>query len=224
MLSVVIPTLNAGPRFGTVLAALVPGAVTGLVKEVVVVDGGSTDRTLELAGEAGCRIVRTERGRARQLRAGAEAARAEWLLFLHADTVLEEGWARAVERHMAEQPGAAGWFRLRFDDASAFARVWEAGAGFRSAVIGLPYGDQGLLIPRVLYHAVGGYPDVPLMEDVELVSRLGRSRLIRLGAAATTDASKYRRDGWMARSFRNLMLITAWGMGVKPHRLASLYD
>ena len=219
----VIPTLNPGPRFGEVLAALVPGAVAGLVKEVVVVDAGSGDRTLELAEEAGCRVVTAVRGRAAQLRAGAGAARGDWLLFLHADTVLSDGWERAVAGHVRRSPDAA-YFRLRFDDPSAKARWWERGVALRCAILGLPYGDQGLLIPRSLYDAVGGYPDIPLMEDVELAWRLGRRRLKRLDGFAITDASKYRRDGWLRRSARNLFLLTAWGMGTSPKTLARLYD
>ncbi len=107
MLSIVIPTLNPGPRFGAVLAALVAGAVEGLVKEVVVADAGSTDRTLELAEEAGCRVVASEKGRGGQLRAGAAAAKADWLLFLHADTVLSPGWVAAVGAHIARNPDKA---------------------------------------------------------------------------------------------------------------------
>jgi rSAM/selenodomain-associated transferase 2 len=223
VLSIVIPTLNPGPRFGQVLAALVSGAVEGLVKDVIVVDAGSTDRTLELSHEAGARMVTTQKSRGGQMRAGADAAKGDWLLFLHADTILSPQWVRAASDHMGRHPGKAGYFRLRFDDPSGFARTWEKGVALRCAVLGLPYGDQGLLISRALYEEVGGFPDWPLMEDVEFVHRLGRSRLRLLDAEAHTDAEKYRRDGWMARSARNLVFLTAWGMGTDPKVLARRY-
>lgn len=223
MLSVVIPTLNAGPRFREALAALVPGVVDGLVKEVVVVDGGSSDGTVDLADAAGARVLTAPAGRGGQLRAGADAARGEWLLFLHADSVLSEGWIRPVQLHADRHPRKAAYFRLRFDDESGFARVWERGIALRCAVLGLPYGDQGLLVSKSLYREAGGYPDWPLMEDVELAYRLGRSRLRALDAEAHTDASKFRRDGWMARSLRNLVFLTAWGMGASPAGLARHY-
>ena len=223
MLSIVIPTLNPGPRFGAVLAALVGGAVEGLVKEVVVADAGSTDRTLELAEEAGCKVIAAEKGRGGQLRAGAAAAKGDWLLFLHADTVLSPDWVKAVAAHVARHPGKAGYFRLRFDDPSSTARLWEKGVALRCAVLGLPYGDQGLLVSRALYDEAGGYPDQPLMEDVELVSRLGRGRLRLLHAEAETDADKFRRDGWVRRSARNVAFLIAWGMGTDPREIAKRY-
>lgn len=223
MLSIVIPTLNPGPRFGAVLAALVSGAVEGLVKEVVVADAGSTDRTLELAEEAGCRVIAAEKGRGGQLRAGAAAAKGDWLLFLHADTVLSPDWVKAVAAHVARHPDKAGYFRLRFDDPSSTARLWEKGVALRCAVLGLPYGDQGLLVSRAVYDEAGGYPDQPLMEDVELVSRLGRGRLRLLHAEAETDADKFRRDGWLARSARNVFFLIAWGMGTDPREIARRY-
>jgi len=224
VLSIVIPTLNPGPRFGAVLSALVGGAVEGLVKEVVVADAGSTDRTLELAHEAGCKVVETPPSRGGQLIAGAAAAKGDWLLFLHADTVLSPGWTKAVTDHVARFPDKAGYFRLRFDDASSTARLWEKGVALRCRVLGLPYGDQGLLISRVQYDEQGGFPDWPLMEDVEFVHRIGRSGLRLLDGEAVTDAEKYRRDGWVARSARNLVFLTAWGMGTDPKALAKRYD
>lgn len=223
MLSIVIPALNPGPRFGSVLAALVPGAVEGLVKDVVVCDAGSADRTLELAEEAGCRVLSTDRGRGGQLRAGAAAARGDWLLFLHADTVLQPGWERAVEAHIARHPGKAGYFRLRFDDPMVKARLWEKGVALRCAVLALPYGDQGLLVSKSLYDETGGYPDWPLMEDVELVRRIGRKRLRLIDATAETDAGKFRRDGWLRRSARNVAFLVAWAFGADPRDLARRY-
>lgn len=223
MISVVIPTLNPGHRFGEALVALAPGAVEGLIKDVVVADAGSTDRTLELADAAGCRAVTKEKSRGGQMIAGAGAARGDWLLFLHADTVLQPGWAEAVRRHMERAPGKAGYFRLRFDDPSATARLWEQAVASRCALFGLPYGDQGLLISRALYDEVGGYPDWPLMEDVELVRRIGRRRLARIDAVAETDAEKFRRDGWIRRSVRNVRFLMAWKFGADPRDLARRY-
>ena len=223
MISVVIPTLNPGPRFGEALAALVPGAAEGVVKEVVVADAGSTDRTLELAEEAGCRVVTAEKSRGGQMIAAAAAAKGDWLLFLHADTVLSPGWERAVERHIASRPTKAGYFRLRFDDPSATARIWERFVGLRCRLFSLPYGDQGLLLSRAHYDAVGGFPDWPLMEDVELIRRIGRRRLAPVDAVAETDAEKFRRDGWMRRSLRNTAFLIAWMFGEDPRELARRY-
>lgn len=223
MISVVIPTLNPGHRFGEALAALAPGAVDGVIRQVVVVDAGSTDRTLELAEEAGCRIVTAAKSRGGQMIAGAAAASGEWLLFLHADTVLRTGWIEAVRRHIERHPGKAGYFRLRFDDPSGTARLWERLVALRCRLFGLPYGDQGLLVPRALYDEVGGYPDWPLMEDVELIRRIGRRRLVLIDAGAETDAGKFRRDGWLRRSLRNLRFLLAWKFGADPRDLAKRY-
>lgn len=223
VISVVIPTLNAAAALGPTLAALVPAAVDGLVKEVVVADGGSTDDTLAAAEEAGARIVRAERGRGRQLAAGCATARAPWLLALHADTRLAREWAPVAARHMPERPDRAGWFRFKLDDPAPVARAWEAGVALRSRVLARPYGDQGLLISRRLYDAVGGYPPWSLMEDVEIVRRLGRGRLSPLAADAVTSADRYRRDGYLWRSLRNWALVARWRLGADPERLARDY-
>jgi hypothetical protein len=159
-------------------------------------------------------------GRGGQLRRGAEAARGEWLLFLHADTVLSESWVVAVRRHMMAAPREAGWFRLEFDEAGA-AAAWTAGwANWRSRLLGLPFGDQGLLGRRDVYRAAGGFPDQPLMEDVALIRRL---RTRELAAVARTSAERYRRDGWFRRGWRNLSTLGLWYAGASPDRLARRY-
>lgn len=218
-----IPTLNAAEALGPTLAALVPAALDGLVREVVVADGGSDDETLAIADDAGARIVQAERGRGRQLAAGCAAARGPWLLALHADTRLQPGWEAAAARHMRERPERAGWFRFRLDDPAPIARVWEAGVAVRCAVLALPYGDQGLLLSRALYEAVGGYPKQPLMEDVAMARRLGRGRLAPLAADALTDAERYRRDGYLRRSLGNWGLLARYALGADPARLAAAY-
>lgn len=223
MLSVVIPTLDAEATLARALAPLVPAAVDGLVREVVVADGGSGDATLEIAEEAGARIVATGPGRGVQLAAGCAAAKGDWLLVLHADTHLEEGWDKAVAGHIARRPDRAGWFRFALDDGSLTARIWEQGVAMRCELLALPYGDQGLLIPRALYEAVGGYRPMPLMEDVDIVRRLGARRLAPLAATATTSAEKYRRDGYLARSLRNAFVLACYFGGADPQRLAKAY-
>lgn len=222
MLTVVIPTLNAAHGLPRTLAALGrPDA--GL--EIVVADGGSRDGTCALAEAHGARVVKVPAGRGPQLAAGAEAAAADatWLLFLHADTVPAPGWRDVVARHVATTPGRAGYFRFALDDPSSAARRVERLVAWRCRLLALPYGDQGLLISRELYSAVGGFAAVPLMEDVDLIRRLGRRRLAGLPATATTSAARYRRGGWWARPLRNLGILTLWFCGVPPSTLARLY-
>ena len=228
MISVVIPTLNAEATLGPTLAALVPAAVDGLVREVIVVDGGSSDRTADIVDHAGANLVRCGPGRGQQLAAGAAQARFPWLLFLHADTALAPGWEREasifMERiEMGERPAAAAAFRFALDDEGARPRLLERLVALRCATLRLPYGDQGLLIPKRLYDEVGGYRPLALMEDVELVRRLGRRRMVMLRARAVTSAERFRREGYARRSARNLLCLTLYTLRVPAHVISRLY-
>lgn len=223
MLSVVIPTLNAASTLPSTLEALNAGIGAGLETEVIVVDGGSSDATLAIAEAFGCRILCRGAGRGSQLRAGWAAARLGWILTLHADTRLEAGWREVALNHIRRHPHAAGYFELRFDDPSRIARIWESGVGLRNRVFAMPYGDQGLLVSKTLYSEIGGYPDWPLFEDVEIVARLGRGRLRMLEAKAATSSEKYQRDGWVRRSIANAILYGRWRFGEDPSKLRNDY-
>lgn len=215
MLSVVIPTLDAEAHLAECLGRLSPN------DEIIVVDGGSRDRTVSMAEAAGARVIVSPKGRGVQLRTGARAASGNWLLFLHADTRLQPGWREAVEAHIA-RTGKPACFRFRLDDPAWQARLIERGATLRARLLGLPYGDQGLLVSRVHYGNAGGYREIPLMEDVDLVRRLGGVRVLPVDAV--TSAERWRRDGWFRRSGRNLALLAFYRLGVSPDRLARRYD
>ena len=224
-LSVVIPTLNAAAGLPGCLAALDAEAF-GPIGEIVVVDGGSQDGTLSLAAlrdRQDVRLLSHAPGRGGQLAAGAEAARGTWLLFLHADTRLAAGWAAAAREVMAGEGARAAVFRFALDDPDPRARRIERLARWRGRVLGLPYGDQGLLISRDLYDRVGGYRNLPLMEDVDLVRRLGRRRLHELPVVALTSAARYRRGGWWLRPARNLCLLALYYLGLPSGLLRRLY-
>jgi len=222
-LSVVIPTLEAADRIGPCLGALAEAAIEGVVREVILADGGSGDAIAEVAEAVGARLVAAPRGRGMQLSAGAGAARGDWLLFLHADTVLSPGWSGAVAAHLRDRPERAGYFRLAFDSTAPMAGVTAGWANLRARGFALPYGDQGLLISRCLHDRVGGYPPLPLMEDVAIARRLGRGRLAPLDAIATTSADRYVREGWVRRGGRNLSTLALYALGVGPERLARRY-
>lgn len=228
MISVVIPTFNAEETLGATLAALVPAVVNGVVQEAIVVDGGSTDETTAIAEGAGTRILHTKRGRGLQLKAGAAAARADWLLFLHADTVLDPGWAEEAESFMeriasGRRAPAAGAFSFSLDDDGIMPRLFESLVGLRCHLLRLPYGDQGLLISRSLYTELGGFRPLPLMEDVDLVRRLKRKQLAMLKTRAVTSGARYRDEGYVARGLRNLCCITLYYLRVPSHVLQRLY-
>lgn len=190
--------------------------------EHIVVDGGSTDGTDRVAREAGAEVISAPRGRGAQLRAGAALATGEWIVFLHSDTRLENGFTAALR---ALPPTVAGGaFTLRIDDARHGFRVVERGVAFRSRVLGLPYGDQAIFARREAYEAVGGMPALPLMEDVAFVRRLRRrGRLAILPLAATTSARRWRRHGIVGTTLRNWTLLGAWAAGVPAERLALWY-
>ena len=219
-LSVVIPTLDAEDGLARCLPALTEGLSAGLIRELIISDGGSSDATVTIARAAGALIIAGRASRGAQIARGAAAARGDWLLVLHADTVLPRGWAECIMAHLPS--GRPAHFRLRFDRGGLPARLVATWANLRSRWLNLPYGDQGLLISRAEYDRIGGYPGIPLMEDVAIARALG-ARLTELPLAVTTNAGKYQRDGWLRRGARNLSLLLRYLCGADPARLTRRY-
>ena len=218
--SVVIPALNERAEITATLASVLgqPGPA-----EVLVVDGGSSDGTAGVAAQAGARVLDAPRGRARQMNAGAAAARSDVLLFLHADTRLPPDALAAVRAAFADPSVAGGCFRTTFDDArSPWMRLWQAGAWVRWHR--LAFGDRALFVRRAVFEAAGGFPDQPLFEDLELVRRVRRhGRFVFLDAAVTTSARRFRANGALAQQLRNAALWAAWNLRVPPARLKRFY-
>ncbi len=219
-ISIVIPVLNAALELRRTLAGLAGSPLAG---EIVVVDGGSQDDSAALARAAGAKVIAAARGRGAQLRAGAAAASTDWLLFLHADCRPLRDWEDAVRAFTAACGDKAGYFDLALDDAAPAARRLERVVAWRCRALALPYGDQGLLLHRKLYEAIGGYAAIPLMEDVDLVRRLGRARLAPIGASMLASARRYRSGGYLRRPLRNLVCLSLYFAGVPPRTIAKLY-
>ncbi|TNE59580.1 MAG: glycosyltransferase [Alphaproteobacteria bacterium] len=236
MISVVIPTLNAEKTLPRTFSGLYDAALEGLVREVIVSDGGSCDTTLKIADAAGAKVVEGTRGRGPQLRRGADLASSNWLLFLHADTRLEDGWDQEV-RHLISGEGMKGVsedgrfaaaFRFALDDLSARARALEKVVGARCRLFKLPYGDQGLLISKSFYREIGGFDPIELMEDVAIISKVkraaGRNSVLLLRSEAITSAERFQRKGYFKTPLRNAGLLTAYFLRVPPRVLSRLYD
>jgi rSAM/selenodomain-associated transferase 2 len=217
-ISVVIPALGVGEALRPTL-----DSVKGCVDDLVVSDGRSSDHTAAYAKQSGATVVVGERGRGQQLRRGAEIATGDWLLFLHADTVLEEGWIEEARQFMAKNGEKSAVFSFALDDPNPWARMIEKGVALRCRLLALPYGDQGLLISRALYDSIGGYKPISLFEDVDIIRRIGRRRLVRLNSAAVTSSVRYQRGGFLRRPLKNLMLLLFYYLGISPEKLARLY-
>lgn len=221
-LAIVIPALNEAVNLSRLLPDLARGC-PGV--EIVVVDGGSRDDTAAVVARLpGPRLLESARGRAVQMNHGAREAGGDTLLFLHADTRLPDGAARAIEQTLAEPGVVGGRFDVRFDNERPLFRVIAWFMNTRSRASGICTGDQAIFVRRADFEAVGGYPDIPLMEDIELSRRLKRrGRLCALRLRVTTSARKWEREG----PLRTIGLMWALRFlhfcGVAPARLHRWY-
>jgi rSAM/selenodomain-associated transferase 2 len=219
---VVIPTLDEAPRLPRLLQDLT--ALT-IAHEIIVADGGSTDGTADLARARGCRVVQSQRGRGAQLRSGVAASRGRWLLVLHADARLSRRAIEEAERALSDSATRHAAWPLRIDGKGQWLRWVERGAALRWRLFGLAYGDQGLLVRRDVYDAVGGFPETAIMEDVVLVRRLTRlAPMTRFTHPILADGRRWRREGAVRGSLRNLALLLLFLCGMAPDRLARWYQ
>ena len=220
-LGVVVPAVDEEenlPRLLDDLTGLAPDHV------VLVVDGGSRDGTVPAARAGGAEVMRSRRGRARQMNSGARLLAARWLLFLHADSRLADEALQAIEEHVRDDRPEAAYFGLLVAHPHFHYRIIERGQRVRERLLGLAYGDQGLLIRRNLFYEVGPYPDEPTMEDVIMNRRLRRAgRLVRLPAAISTSPRRYEEEGRLRAWLRNVGLMSRFLAGAKPVYLAARY-
>ncbi len=224
--AVVIPVVEEAQRLPLLLADLARGPA-GLVSELVVVDGGSSDGSAELAQLAGGTVLHSPASRGRQLQLGVAATTAPWLLLLHGDARLPADWAAVVQRALSQPPGA-WYFDLAVQGGGLPLRLLEAAVGLRCRLRRLPYGDQGLLLPRALLQRAGGIQPWPLMEDLDLVQRLRPLAPLRsLRRPLRVDGRRWRRHGALLGvlrvAWRNARLRSAWRRGVSPEHLATRY-
>jgi uncharacterized protein len=218
---VIIPTLNEERLIAQTIASCGNGIGA---REVIVADGGSEDDTLRIAAAAGAATVRAPRGRARQMNAGAKAATSDVLLFLHADTTLPAGFALAVTRSLEDPRVVCGAFSMEIDNPDPLLRLVSGLSTFRSRLLALPYGDQAIFVRRRVFEQVGGFADLPLLEDAELCGRLktaGRLRI--LSERVTTSGRRWRTEGAGKVILRNWAIGLAYAFGVSPRALARLY-
>lgn len=225
LLSVVIPTLNEETSIRRCLESaqgLEPGW-DGPV-EVLVADGGSDDRTVELATLAGAAVLTTDPGRGHQLRTGVAATHGELVLMLHADAWIDPAAGAQLNLAMHDAAIACGAFRQRIDAPGRLYRWLEAGNAYRARKWGLPYGDQAIFARREWLDEIGGINALPLMEDVDLMQRLRkRTRPVLLDGPVQVSARRWQQHGVIRRTARNWATLTAYRMGVSPERLARWY-
>ena len=221
-LAVVIPARLEAERLPLLLADL-QQAPTGLVRETIVVDSSPEPDTAAVAQRAGAQVLRSGANRGRQLQVGIAAATAPWLLLLHADSRLPMGWGTRVERAIADEP-AAWYFDFQVAAAGLNLRLLEWAVHWRCQLRALPYGDQGLLLPRALLEQAGGMRPLALMEDLDLIQRLQPLAPIRrLGLPLAVHGRRWRRDGVLKTAQRNAALRRAWRQGATEDELAQRY-
>ena len=217
-LSVIIPTLNEEANICSTLSAL------GEQVEKIVSDGGSSDRTVELAKKAGAKVVSSEPGRAKQMNSGAREASSENLLFLHADTLVPKDYLDQILNTVDQKGVSALAFRLKFEPRTPLLALIETLANFRAQTFSLPFGDQGFVVKREVFQKLEGFKELKLLEDVDFVKRAtNQGKIAILSSSVTTSSRRWQKRGVIRTSLRNQLILLLYKLGVSPASLARLY-
>ncbi|MFB2768906.1 TIGR04283 family arsenosugar biosynthesis glycosyltransferase [Pelatocladus sp. BLCC-F211] len=219
-ISIIIPTLNEAENIKAALASTQPSNYV----EVIVVDGNSQDETAQIADSLGIKVILSAPGRAKQMNAGAAVASSEILLFLHADTRLPLGFDVMV-REALTQPGViAGAFCLRIGAEQPSLRLVEWGVNVRSRFLQMPYGDQAIFLTRKLFDHIGGFPELPIMEDFELIRHLrSLGKITLIPVPVITSARRWLKKGIWQTTLMNQIVIIAYFLGISPQRIRNWY-
>jgi rSAM/selenodomain-associated transferase 2 len=227
-LSIIIPTLNEESFLEKNLSLLSYqlSAISYQSFEIIIADGGSKDKTVELARRFTDKVCISAAGRGTQMNEGASHSTGDWLLFLHADSLISEsGIQRMLEIMNSEQRVIGGAFRLKIDSDKIPYKVISSVANIRSRILGIAYGDQGIFVRKNIFYAIGGYSDMPIMEDVDFVKRLKENgKFIILDEHIATSSRRWEREGILYTTIRNWILISLYMMGVSPNRLKGWYS
>jgi rSAM/selenodomain-associated transferase 2 len=222
MISVIIPALNE--------AGVIANCIESLREEegnieIIAVDGGSVDGTPEIISNYNdIVLVKSPKGRGRQMNEGAGAASGDVYLFLHADTILEQGWSNEIMTALGDGSVKGGAFTLAIDSAGRRYRLIEHLVRLRCALWKLPYGDQGIFVRRGVFERIGGYKNIPLMEDVDLVERIKREgRISILPGKAITSHRRWEKKGWIETTLMNQVIMVMYRLGIDTKRLAEIY-
>jgi rSAM/selenodomain-associated transferase 2 len=219
-ISIIIPVLNEA----FTIAQVISTARNAENLEIIVVDGGSSDGTVEIAKSLSDRVISTTPGRATQMNAGAAVSTGDILLFLHADTHLPHGYDTRVREALGNPSIVAGAFELKIDAALLSLRLVEKGVNFRSHLLHMPYGDQAIFLKTVTFEQMGGFPNLPVMEDFEFVRRLKQQGHIEiLSIPVLTSARRWQQVGVLKTTVINQIVIIAYFLGVSPDRLGEWY-
>lgn len=216
-ISVIVPARNERDNIGATLDRIARGSVY----EIIVADGESDDGTADVAAAHGAVVVTCEPGRGGQLNAAADRATGDVLLFVHADTVLPDGFGEHVMRVLEQDGVVAGAFGLRIDAPQKSLRVIESVANYRSRARGLPYGDQAIFVRTDLFRQMGGFPDMPVMEDYEFMRRLRKKGKIGIAPACVkTSARRWLNHGIWRTTLKHQFILVAYHLGVSPQTIA----
>ena len=221
MISVIIPTYNEANHIQRTIDRLNLCKASDI--EIIVVDGGSADETMAIAAQCGATVITSNPGRAAQMNVGAEIAQGTILLFLHADTEVPKDFDRWIQEGLDED-AIAGAFELKIADQNWLLRTIEWGVAIRSRFCQLPYGDQGIFLKSETFHQLGGFPELPIMEDFVLIQTLRKKgRITIVPVAVLTSARRWQTQGIWQTTFMNQVMIVGFYLGVKPERLRDWY-
>lgn len=219
-ISIIIPTLNEAENIKEAIASTHKSENI----EVIVVDGGSSDDTVAIAQSLGVKVISSSPGRAVQMNAGAAVANGEILLFLHADTRLGIGFDTQIRQALSQPRNVAGAFDLQINASPLVLRLVEWGVKLRSRFLQMPYGDQAIYLTKKVFQEIGGFPELPIMEDFELMRRLhSQGRIVIISTPVITSARRWLQKGVFQTTILNQIIIIAYLLGVSPKRIRNWY-